>query len=686
MLTSPLPLWNDLIGIKKKGEAYWKNIIWTSRSGISIRLIIEEYRKFVKRDLIYVWIPGFFCGETEADFSFPYVKIIHYPVTRTLDPDWKLIKSEYIDQEADVFLFVHYFGVFHDPNAAKIFCRQRDAVLIEDCAHALYKYQKIGKTGDFALFSCHKLIPVPDGALIIANETEKENIHLIAKALNDRLKSDRNMSSMFFWRVKKAIQKIIKRNKSYYYSRTEHYFIGEIGSSQSRIGISKYSRAVIDRYSYEELKKIAYKRKENADLISYIVKKLDDNVENMIPDNCECPYFSVFLLPEKGKGDQLIDGLQRMGFPVMHWPDLPLGVREETNMSMVRQMSMDIIVVPIHQDIKPWDIAKKACVRRKLTESQKKEADIRIDKIETDERDRWEEIYNRLHISNITQHWSYGDVKKQVDRWKVERYIINKNDEDIGILQILYKSIFGKKIVYRINKGPIFIQGENRIENELCSMEALWKKLSHPCMLLYVPFSIMTAENYIKTIQAGWRNWNIYGFPTGVVDLTPKIEEIRKALNSKWRNQLKSSEKMGYEIKSGDSRFSEMMELYLIEQRKKKFNGVNNRMLAAMWNHMDKPLRFYYVEGKDGKLLAFDIFYVHGQMGTYYVGWNSDEGRACYLNNLLLFHAAIKLKEEGIKTLDLGGIEYIHTETVAKFKDGMNPSHFRQMGEFIRLG
>ena len=63
----------------------------------------------------------------------------------------------------------------------------------------------------------------------------------------------------------------------------------------------------------------------------------------------------------------------------------------------------------------------------------------------------------------------------------------------------------------------------------------------------------------------------------------------------------------------------------------------------------------------------------------------NEEGRKACLNNLLLYHAAIELKKEGVEILDLGGIEYIHTESIAKFKDGMNPKHFRQMGEFVKI-
>ena len=98
------------------------------------------------------------------------------------------------------------------------------------------------------------------------------------------------------------------------------------------------------------------------------------------------------------------------------------------------------------------------------------------------------------------------------------------------------------------------------------------------------------------------------------------------------------------------------------------------------------PLKILYVLDNSDRIIAFDMFYVHSNVATYYIGWNSsEEGRKNYLNNLLLFYAAIELKKMGIKKLDLGGIEYIHTESIARFKDGMKPKHFRQIGEFIKV-
>ena len=147
---------------------------------------------------------------------------------------------------------------------------------------------------------------------------------------------------------------------------------------------------------------------------------------------------------------------------------------------------------------------------------------------------------------------------------------------------------------------------------------------------------------------------------------------------------LKTAEIKGYKILSDFDCYEEMMKLYQKEQEEKDFEGVSLELLDEM-KKSPSPLKIFYVKNDEDIIIAFDIFYTHGDAATYYIGWNSDEGRKNYLNNLLLYHAAISLKNMGIAKLDLGGIEYIHTESVAKFKDGMKPRHFRQLGEFIKV-
>mgnify|MGYP000764740839 CR=1 FL=1 len=132
MLVSPIPSVNRILFPKSKNNLYWKNCVFTSRSGVSVRLIIDAYREVLKKDKINISIPSYFCAETEAEFSDSNVNILRYPLLDDFEPDWKYIKENNQFKENDIFVFVHFFGEYHDINRARTFCDNNNCILIED--------------------------------------------------------------------------------------------------------------------------------------------------------------------------------------------------------------------------------------------------------------------------------------------------------------------------------------------------------------------------------------------------------------------------------------------------------------------------------------------------------------------------------------------------------------------------
>lgn len=49
MLVSPIPSVNRILFPKSKNNLYWKNCVFTSRSGVSVRLIIDAYREVLRK-------------------------------------------------------------------------------------------------------------------------------------------------------------------------------------------------------------------------------------------------------------------------------------------------------------------------------------------------------------------------------------------------------------------------------------------------------------------------------------------------------------------------------------------------------------------------------------------------------------------------------------------------------------
>ena len=62
------------------------------------------------------------------------------------------------------------------------------------------------------------------------------------------------------------------------------------------------------------------------------------------------------------------------------------------------------------------------------------------------------------------------------------------------------------------------------------------------------------------------------------------------------------------------------------------------------------------------------MFLLHGQAATYQIGWTSDAGRDAHAHNLLLFKGMEALKERGIRSLDMGGINTGRSAGIARFK------------------
>jgi perosamine synthetase len=85
-------------------------------------------------------------------------------------------------------LITNYFG-FLQPHRKEIkkLCGERGICLIEDCAHSLLT-QGSGETGDFAVYSLRKILPLRDGGgLAITEQTGTRAVHYHSRIYSDTL-------------------------------------------------------------------------------------------------------------------------------------------------------------------------------------------------------------------------------------------------------------------------------------------------------------------------------------------------------------------------------------------------------------------------------------------------------------------------------------------------------------------
>ena len=71
---------------------------------------------------------------------------------------------------------------------------------------------------------------------------------------------------------------------------------------------------------------------------------------------------------------------------------------------------------------------------------------------------------------------------------------------------------------------------------------------------------------------------------------------------------------------------------------------------------------------------------LHGKDGTYLLGWNSERGRHLSATYLLLWHAILHLRDQGMTGFDLGGLDEENTPGISKFKKGIGGEIYSNIG------
>lgn len=371
VLGMPLPTWKQLLSANKsrKEKSYYEKImdqpLFFSESCMSINMVLNAVKKVCDKEKVSLFIPDFFCSQTISSFGEEWLDISFYPITKDFNPDWDFIKAWIKENPVDIMIFTHYFGVFNEEiSRTKEFCFHNNIILIEDCAHILYPTGKIGTYGDFIIFSPHKQLPIPDGAVLLCNESElKPTVSEINKWIRKKYSSLAKTRGSCGWFIKKTIQKVVPIHRSISYYHGVHYGSNN-GVKHEPKRISNYGYNLLCDYQYIDLKKIAFIRRRNLELLNYYFLKEFPDVISLMNRDIVVPYFAVYSLERVSDKEQLTNYILKKGFPLLFWPDLPIELKKEEGHSQAKKISEDIIILPIHQNLKTQKIVKKLFIRK----------------------------------------------------------------------------------------------------------------------------------------------------------------------------------------------------------------------------------------------------------------------------------------------------------------------------------
>ena len=265
----------------------------------------------------------------------------------------------------------------------------------------------------------------------------------------------------------------------------------------------------------------------------------------------------------------------------------------------------------------------------------------------------------------LEQAWAYGDAIASVSSNEIHRAVVSVGGEALAALQTAERRLPGGLNLVRLTRGPVTAQPD-LLPQFAKALRADYPRLSRN-LLFWMPDSIDAAP----AMRSIGKRKMTTGYTTAWVDLQPATDILRANLRGNWRNALAQAETDAPKIRD-DRRQREIdnfIAYYLRDRREQKYSGPTGVLVRALAESFKKDTLL--LQALDhGDVIAASLFLRHGASATYYLSWTTDLGREQNAAHLLLWQGMLRLREAGVKWLDLGGMD-ARAPGVARFKLGL---------------
>ena len=718
MLTyAPLPTWSALCRALLRRPASDTDLAapwrregevagWLSRSAWSLAVTALWRKNRVPASGVTVWIPDFFCNSSLLPLRQTGARLVFYPLTDTLVPDRAACRTLADADSPDLFVLVHYFGQPSACVTVRDFCASHGAWLIEDAAHVLRPVDGVGEYGDFVLYSPHKHVPIPDGAVLVVRTTGPGKFEADALAsfgppadwpgqlrdLQREMGSAANSSRALAmtWFAKRTAQKLgIRRRRGPVVPFAEPANPGLAaaaplpGASQS--GLSR--RLVAGLVS--DLAAVAHSCQRHQLLWDASLPAEDAcGLEGVSiaerPANREwTPYFAAYRAGS-ATVEAAYDRWQRWGLPVTTWPDLPpeVTLRREHH-AHAWHLRHSRLYLPVHQSLN----ARRIRIGCRVPVAVQRDDSHPTLEWDAATREQWQEWITQAGRSNLVQTWAYGEAKSGHSGWRLKRGVwLSRAHEPIAVVQVLQKRVAGLLRVTRMTRGPVFLgpvlpSEQRAVWEQVARLGCFWRGRA----LSVAPELRLSGSSLALMADLGFRQFSPYAWESVWVDLELELDVLRRQLDRKWRNLLTRSEKTGLTLEIGSDAvlFHSMVARHEELMQEKHFEGVPAGVLRNLCNHLgDREPLLILRAVHEGEPVAGICVARHGAAATYLIGWNGPKGRQLKANQYLLWQAIVHLRQNGVRWFDLGGISEERTPGITAFKLGLNGERYELVGNY----
>ncbi len=152
-----------------------------------------------------------------------------------------------------------------------------------------------------------------------------------------------------------------------------------------------------------------------------------------------------------------------------------------------------------------------------------------------------------------------------------------------------------------------------------------------------------------------------------VWDLSADAAALRAGMAQKWRNRLAAAERAGIEVRRGGrAALERLLEAEAAQRLARGYRSLPAGFTRAL---PEASLRLWQWRDR-GQVAAGMAFVRHGDAASYHLGWAGPRARQVGAHGVMLWQAALALKAEGVRLLDLGDVNDEDAPGLARFKLG----------------
>ena len=268
----------------------------------------------------------------------------------------------------------------------------------------------------------------------------------------------------------------------------------------------------------------------------------------------------------------------------------------------------------------------------------------------------------------LQQDWAYGSTLVSLGA-RVLRARVEADGVQVAQAQFIVRQ-FAKYLSLAIcTRGPLWLQDLSATDKA-----AAYALMRQTLPLRGLRFMMVTPNEPLDAhIGLSYVRRVMSGYSTVMLDIDKPMDALRAQLDKRWRHRLGGAEKSELNVQRMGTNPGQYRWLLDAEMQQRVDRGLEGLPLVWFERYAESRkqpsrnlLSLRADVGRDR--VAGMMFLIHGEAATYQVGWTSDAGRDLHAHNLMLWRAIEELRERGVRSLDLGGVNTQRSAGIARFK------------------